>query len=95
MFKQSLFLARTNKSYQKPDIWGREQVGCTAFERLAYLINSDWKHSMYWPFENDDEILPAIKKSLDSEIDSAHTRLAGLIEAKEILGSIEPKESNQ
>lgn len=63
----------------------------TPKSRLAYLIDSNWKHSWYWIDENYSWIETA-KRNLESELEIANSRLANLKEAEKLLNSIECEE---
>jgi len=64
------------------------RVKVTAIRRLAILINSSWKHSMYWDHEDRGQLYRQIKRSLHSEMKYANKRLKELKEAEELLESI-------
>ncbi len=65
--------------------------GCvllTPRDKLAELINSEWKYSWHWK-EDHNEWLVQVKGNLNNELESAKKRLSDLECASRILNSIE------
>lgn len=81
--------AKFKKSFSSQGRFTKDRVRITAFDKLSELIDSEWLHSIHWPKE-DGEILKAINESLSMELEKTEKRRMELMEAKEILSSIEP-----
>jgi hypothetical protein len=84
----SAFDAKYKRAFDGQNPFTGERMPIPAFEKLASLIDSQWKHSWHWP-EDHNKRLDAMRDSLTDEIDSAKRRLDELMIAKSILERIE------
>lgn len=81
--------ALTEKPFEEQSPFNSEyRYKVTAISRLATLINSDWKHSMYWNLEDRGQLYRQILTSLHDEKQRALKRLKELEDAENLLESI-------
>ena len=86
--KQIKYESTYKKTFKNYCPFARSDTPCTAIERLASLINSDWKHSCHWNYDDRCALYDDISGSLNREMDHALKRLKQLQEAERILDSI-------
>jgi hypothetical protein len=79
--------AKYVKSFEGRSAFRGDPIKITASEKLAILIDNDWKHSWHWPSDHN-EWVAAVKKSLESEKENALARLDELRQAERIIASI-------
>lgn len=84
----SPYSAAYEKTFSVKKLSSGVEYGVTAFDMLASLIDSEWKHSWHWPGEHSAK-LDAMAESLNSELCHAKNRLAELKLAKSILSRID------
>lgn len=77
-----------NKHYSALSKITNKMIDVSAEEKLASLINSDWKHSWHWPKDIDEKWLDRVSDSLETEMKLAKDRIKDLKLAQEILDKI-------
>jgi len=85
------YQCKHEKSFKGTSPYGGGIVDVTPREKLAELINSEWKYSWHWSDADHNKWLEQAKEALSREFNSVNKRLLELEEAKCILLSIKPE----
>lgn len=91
MSKLTPYQCKYEKSFKGPSSYGGGIVDITPREKLAELINGEWKYSWHWSDTDHNKWLEQVKENLSDEFNSVNKRLLELEQAKIILLSIKPE----